>query len=244
MAYKEITGNLFASDAMALVNTVNCVGAMGKGIALEFRRRYPEMFKQYQVDCDKKKLVPGRIYYYQSDDRLILNFAIKNDWKYPSKIQWIESCLRQFTADYKQKGIISIAFPWMGAENGGIPLELIQSTMRKYLEPLEEIDIEIYSFDPSAYDPLFDQLKKIANSEDYESYQKLSGIKDKAYRKIIDSVRDQTIKGMSELSRIDGIGKTTIDNLYIFLSKLLHQSILLNNQTKASQNIQPPLFEL
>ncbi len=123
-------------------------------------------------------------------------------------------------------------------------MELIQSTMKKYLEPLEEIDIEIYSFDPSAYDPLFDQLKKIANSEDYESYQKLSGIKDKAYRKIIDSVRDQTIKGMSELSRIDGIGKTTIDNLYIFLSKLLHQSILLNNQTKASQNIQPPLFEL
>lgn len=244
MAYKEVTGNLFASNAMALVNTVNCVGAMGKGIALEFRRRFPEMFKQYQIDCDKKILVPGRIYSYQSQDRLILNFAIKDNWKYPSKIQWIESCLRQFAAHYKQKDIKSIAFPWMGAENGGIPLEIIQATMRKHLQPLEEIDIEVYSFDPIAYDPLFEQLQKIALSEDPDKYQADSGIQVKAFLQIISAVRNESVKGMSQISKIDGIGKITVDKLYAFLSKQFQDAERLDEDKINPSEIQLTLFEL
>jgi len=244
MAYKEVTGNLFASNAMALVNTVNCVGAMGKGIALEFRRRFPEMFKQYQTDCKDKKLVPGRIYSYQSQDRLILNFAIKDDWKYPSKIAWIETCLKQFGAHYKQKGINSIAFPWMGAENGGIPLEVIQATMRKYLQPLEEIDIEVYTFDPIAYDPLFEQLKKIAVLEDSDTHQEQSGIQGKAFLQIISAVKSESIKGMSQISKIEGIGKTTVDKLYIYLSKHLQDTERVEDKIIDPREIQPTLFEL
>ena len=244
MAYKEVTGNLFASNAMALVNTVNCVGAMGKGIALEFRRRFPEMFKQYQIDCDKKILVPCRIYSYQSQDRLILNFAIKDNWKYPSKIQWIESCLRQFAAYYQQKGIDSIAFPWMGAENGGISLEIIQATMRKHLQPLEDIDIEVYTFDPIAYDPLFEQLQKIALSEDPDKYQAGSGIQRKFYSQIIEAVRGKTVGGMSQISKIDGVGKTTVDKLYVFLTKQLHDKERLDEDKINTSEIQLTLFEL
>lgn len=229
---------------MALVNTVNCVGAMGKGIALEFRRRFPEMFKQYQTDCKDKKLVPGRIYSYQSQDRLILNFAIKDDWKYPSKIAWIETCLKQFGAHYKQKGINSIAFPWMGAENGGIPLEVIQATMRKYLQPLEEIDIEVYTFDPIAYDPLFEQLKKIAVLEDSDTHQEQSGIQGKAFLQIISAVKSESIKGMSQISKIEGIGKTTVDKLYIYLSKHLQDTERVEDKIIDPREIQPTLFEL
>ena len=79
MPYKEIFGNLFNSKAQALVNTVNCVGAMGKGIALEFKRRFPEMFKEYSQQCSKKEICPGRVYYFSHKDKLILNFAIKNE---------------------------------------------------------------------------------------------------------------------------------------------------------------------
>lgn len=244
MAYKEVTGNLFASNAMALVNTVNCVGAMGKGIALEFRRRFPEMFKQYQIDCDKKLLVPGRIYSYQSQDRLILNFAIKDNWKYPSKIAWIESSLKQFAAHYKQKGINSVAFPWMGAENGGIPLEIIQSTMRKHLQPLEEIDIEVYSFDPIAYDPMFEQLQKIALSEDPDKYRAESGIQAKAFLQIISATRNESVKGMSQISKIDGVGKTTVDKLYVYLTKQLQDAERLDEDKINPSEIQLTLFEL
>jgi len=244
MAYKEVTGNLFASNAKALVNTVNCVGAMGKGIALEFRRRFPEMFKQYQVDCENKKLVPGRIYSYQSQDRLILNFAIKDDWKYPSKIAWIESSLKQFAAHYKQKGISSVAFPWMGADNGGIPLEIIQSTTRKHLQPLKDINIEVYSFDPIAYDPLFETLQKIALAEDPDKYQAGSGVQGKAFLQIINAVRSQSVKGMSQISKIDGIGKTTVDKLYIFLSKQLQDTERVDGDKINPSEIQLTLFEL
>ena len=243
MAYKEVTGNLFASNAMALVNTVNCVGAMGKGIALEFRRRFPEMFRQYQIDCDKKILVPGRIYSYMSKDRLILNFAIKDNWKYPSKIQWIEACLKQFAAHYQKKGIDTIAFPWMGAENGGIPLEIIQAVMRKHLQPLEGIEIEVYTFDPIAYDPLFEQLQKITFSEDPDKYQTESGVQRKFYSQIIEAVRGKTARGMSEISRIKGIGKTTIDHLYVFLTQQLEDSEGRHQEKKDTSEIQLTLFE-
>ena len=132
MAYKELKGNIFNTKAMAIVNTVNCIGAMGKGIALEYKLRYPEMFKEYQKICEKHLLKPGQILPYRKNKPFILNFAIKNDWHQPSKEEWIISTLLKFTNSYKDMGITSIAFPWMGAMNGGIPLATIKKVMRKY----------------------------------------------------------------------------------------------------------------
>ena len=77
MAYKEISGNIFNTKAMAVVNTVNCVGVMGKGIALDFKLRYPEMFKEYQKICFKHLLKPRQILPYMKSSPIILNFAIK-----------------------------------------------------------------------------------------------------------------------------------------------------------------------
>lgn len=242
MTYKEVYGNLFGTEAKTLVNTVNCVGAMGKGIALEFRRRYPKMFKQYQLDCEQKKLVPGRIYSYESDDILILNFAIKDHWKYPSKIEWIESCLRQFANGYQKKGIKSIAFPWMGAMNGQLPFELIQSTMRNWLQPLDGIAVEVYTFDPASYDPLFDELIKVVDSENPLLYQKVSGVNVKAFLLIIDAVRRNKIKGLSEISALKGVGETSIDNLYIYLTQRRTNKEIDKQDSNPSQQSQLPLF--
>lgn len=79
---------------------------------------------------------------------IILNFAIKDDWKDPSKIEWVEETLQKFVDNYKKLGIRSVDFPWMGAMNGGIPLETIKSLTRKYLSALNDLDVEVYDFDP------------------------------------------------------------------------------------------------
>ncbi len=100
MSYKEVKGNIFNTNAMAVVNTVNCVGAMGKGIALDFKLRYPEMFREYQKTCFKHLLKPGQILPYKKSNPIILNFAIKDDWKDPSKIEWVEETLQKFVYEF------------------------------------------------------------------------------------------------------------------------------------------------
>src|SRR5438876_270663 len=99
MPLKEYKGNLFNSSAQTLVNTVNCVGIMGKGVALEFRRRFPEMFETYRQMCEQGLVKPGQILPYKKGSPWILNFAVKNDWKHPSRMEWVESCLERFVGD-------------------------------------------------------------------------------------------------------------------------------------------------
>src|SRR5438094_1301502 len=104
MPYREYKGNLFASQAQCLVNTVNCVGVMGKGVALEFRRRFPRMFEEYRRACEAKTLRPGQILPYTKEKPWILNFAVKDDWRYPSKLEWVEGWLHKFVVNYHRLG--------------------------------------------------------------------------------------------------------------------------------------------
>ncbi len=234
MSYIEKKGNIFNTKAMAIVNTVNCVGAMGKGIALEYKLRYPEMFKEYQKICFEHKLRPGQILPYRKSTPCILNFAIKDDWKDPSKEEWIEETLSKFRNSYKQLGITSIAFPWMGAMNGGIPLETIKSLTRKYLQDLDDIEIEVYEFDSTASDPLFDKLKSIKNI-DKDTLVTCSKIQMRYWVKIIELISEQKIVSLSQLCnyRINDkrvIGKTNIERLYIFLT-----SKMISNKENQSE---------
>lgn len=224
MSYIETKGNIFNTKAMAVVNTVNCVGAMGKGIALDFKLRFPKMFKEYQKICFAKKLSPGQILPYHDDHFLILNFAIKDDWKDPSKVEWVETTLQKFRTNYHRLGITSIAFPWMGAMNGGIPIETIKSLTRKYLSDITDIDIEVYDFDPAAPCNLFKTLVDIVNKNEYtlEELSKYSGIQQRYWVKIIDALHDCNTTSLNILCRyiVNGkriIGKTNIERLFLFL---------------------------
>lgn len=219
MAYQEILGNIFNSKANALVNTVNCVGFMGKGIALEFRRRYPNMFEEYKKICQKHQLKPGQILPYRKQTPWILNFAIKDDWKYPSKIEWIESCLDKFVKNYQVMRIKSVALPWMGAMNGGIPLEQIKTVTRNYLSNLPDISVEVYDFDKTAVEPLFMKLKDIAQIPDLDLQElsKISTIQFRYFDKIIKTVRQEEVKSLPLLIESGIIGKTNIEKLYAFL---------------------------
>lgn len=225
MAYKEVSGNIFNTKAMAVVNTVNCVGAMGKGIALDFKLRYPEMFKEYQRICFQHLLKPGQILPYKKSSPIILNFAIKDDWKEPSKIEWIEETLKKFVDNYKKLGITSVAFPWMGAMNGGLPIEVIKELTRKYLSSLDDIDIEVYDFDPNVPCELYRSLQEIVFSEKFKliELEVLSNIKSRYWIKIIDAVNDPNTKSINNLRHyiVNGkriIGKTNIERLFVFLT--------------------------
>lgn len=150
-------GNLFNSECSTLVNTVNCVGVMGKGIALQFKEKYPHMFTAYRNAChngelsqggdiwqfDLKEYIPFDLY---PTTKKILCFATKEHWRNPSRIFWIERGLQNIITNYKQLNIISIAFPKLGCNNGKLDWESqVKPLMIKYLSQLpEDIKIEIY----------------------------------------------------------------------------------------------------
>lgn len=226
MSYIEIKGNIFNSSAIAVVNTVNCVGAMGKGIALDFKLRFPEMFKEYQRICSQHLLKPGQILPYTKSKPIILNFAIKDDWKDPSKEEWIEETLQKFVENYRALGITSIAFPWMGAMNGGIPFETIQNLTRKYLSNLEDIDVEVYEFDPDEPCALYKSLERIISQNLFTipELEEFSEIKGRYWEKIFNAVTDENTKSINNLCHyyVNGkriIGKTNIERLFVFLTK-------------------------
>jgi len=218
MPYKEIRGNLFASKARALVNTVNCVGVMGKGVALEFRRRFPGMFKAYQEVCKRGGLRPGLILPYRISKPWVLNFAVKNDWKHPSKIVWIEECLEKFCAWYPKVGLQSVAFPWIGAMNGGIPFDKIQEITRKYLQNLEDIDIEVYTFDPNASDPLFAKLEEVKRKLSTTEVKRMTGIRENQLAQMYEILDQPEVSSITHVVESGVLGKTSIDRLYSFLS--------------------------
>ena len=138
---KYIESTIFNTDAEALVNTVNCVGVMGAGIALEFKLRYPEMFAQYKADYDKGIYKVVKVRYFDCGDGKIINFPTKWHFKYPSKLRYIEEGLQNFCNTYRNNGIKKVAFPKLGSNNGGLDWNEVKALMEKYLEP---IDAEVY----------------------------------------------------------------------------------------------------
>lgn len=145
MPVKVVQGDMFKSSAQTLINTINCVGAMGKGIALEFKKRYPAMYDRYRQLCKDGLIQTGKLWLYKADDgKWILNFPTKQHWRNSSKVEYIEQGLDKFVKTYKEKGIISIAFPMLGCSNGGLDKNEILPIMQKYLEQCDGLEVEIY----------------------------------------------------------------------------------------------------
>ena len=140
---KYIEGDIFKSPAQVIVNTVNTVGVMGKGLALSFKQRYPEMFKQYKNVCEKNLFAIGKLMLVYEADHWILLFPTKESWRNPSKIEYIEKGLAKFVKSYAEKNITSIAFPRLGCGNGELDWNDVKPIMERYLKDLP-IDIYIY----------------------------------------------------------------------------------------------------
>ncbi len=138
-----VKGDLFCSPAQVIVNTVNTVGVMGKGLALSFKKRYPDMFEAYREACEKHQLTIGKLMLYYAPDHWILLFPTKINWRNPSKIEYLEDGLKKFVSTYAEKGITSIAFPKLGCGNGELSWDDVKPVMERYLKPLP-ISVYIY----------------------------------------------------------------------------------------------------
>jgi O-acetyl-ADP-ribose deacetylase (regulator of RNase III)/uncharacterized protein YwgA len=142
---KALIGDLFESQAQTLVNTVNCVGVMGKGVALEFRKRFPAMFEDYLRRCERKEVRLGKPYLYQdASRRLIVNFPTKAHWRSPSRLQDIAAGLEYFAAHAADWGITSVAMPPLGCGNGGLEWSEVGPLIYRKLNHLP-MDIEVYA---------------------------------------------------------------------------------------------------
>jgi O-acetyl-ADP-ribose deacetylase (regulator of RNase III)/uncharacterized protein YwgA len=142
---KILIGDILKSQAQTLVNTVNCVGIMGKGIALEFKKRFPKMFKDYLERCKRNEIHAGQPYIYKSlIGPQIVNFPTKEHWKSVSKVSDIEHGLDFLLAHYKQWGITSIAIPPLGCGNGQLEWKVVGPLIYSRAKQMD-IPVEVYA---------------------------------------------------------------------------------------------------
>jgi len=135
LTYVDVS--LFDSPAQTLVNTVNTVGVMGKGIAAIFKQLYPEMYQEYRRLCQEGKLDVGRLYIYRTPNKIVVNFPTKKDWRQRSRAEYIEAGLEKFVAHYGDYGISSVSFPQLGCGHGELNWERqVQPVMERYLRDL------------------------------------------------------------------------------------------------------------
>lgn len=139
-----VTGNLFESRAEALVNTVNCVGVMGKGIAHQFARAWPDMLKDYERRCKAGEIRVGEVTLFRTRGKVIINFPTKQHWKAKSRIVDIESGLRSLRRVLVQEGLTSVALPPLGCGNGGLDWTEVRPLIERELRELGEVDVEVY----------------------------------------------------------------------------------------------------
>jgi O-acetyl-ADP-ribose deacetylase (regulator of RNase III)/uncharacterized protein YwgA len=143
--FKALIGDMFESRAQTLVNTVNCVGVMGKGVAEQFRKRYPAMFADYKRRCEQKVLRLGEPYLYRdASGASIVNFPTKDHWRSASRLADIEHGLDYFAAHAVEWGIASVAMPPLGCGNGGLEWTEVGPLIHRKLHPLA-LDVELYA---------------------------------------------------------------------------------------------------
>ena len=213
-----IDGNIFTTKAQTLVNTVNCVGVMGAGIALECRLRYPDMFSKYAFLCHKGEIQVGSLWIYKAPDRWILNFPTKFHWKEPSLEEYLHAGLKKFMSVYEEKKIESIAFPLLGAQNGGIEPSQSQSILQSYLCKCK-IPVEIYRYDPLASDDLFNDFRAAFLNFDSREIMKQTGLRSHTISKIHAALKRSDIRQLNALASFEGIGIKTLEKAFVFAKK-------------------------
>lgn len=145
-------GDLLKSKAEALVNTVNCVGVMGRGIALQFKKAFPENYKEYKRVCDGRLLQPGKMLTFDTrsltnEQRYIINFPTKRHWKGKSRMEDVVSGLCALVAEVQEKNIASIAIPPLGCGLGGLRWEDVRAEIEKAFAELP--DVKVYVYEPT-----------------------------------------------------------------------------------------------
>lgn len=146
-----VQGDLLEADVEALVNTVNCVGIMGRGVALQFRHAFPENFKAYEAACAKDEVRLGQMFIVDlgrlHNPRFVINFPTKKHWKSKSRLSDIETGLKSLIADVRRLGIKSIALPPLGCGLGGLVWDDVRPMIEAAFQELP--DVRVLVFEPT-----------------------------------------------------------------------------------------------
>ena len=141
-------GDLLAADVEALVNTVNCVGIMGRGVALQFKNRFPANFKAYEAACRREEVQPGRMFVYETgtltNPKFIINFPTKRHWRGKSRMEDIESGLRALAGEIRSRGITSIAIPPLGSGLGGLDWPEVRPRIEAALRGFSDLHVVVF----------------------------------------------------------------------------------------------------
>jgi len=140
---KIVTGDLFKSKAQTLINPVNCVGIMGRGVALKFKNKYPDMYDDYVIKCNTGELQIGKPYLYCNANSRTIIFPTKLHWRDPSRLRFIKSGLVYLKEHYKEWNITSLATPALGCGLGGLTWDAVILILEEELGKLD-IPIDIY----------------------------------------------------------------------------------------------------
>lgn len=217
--------SIFNMQTDAIVNTINCKGFMGKGIALEFSLRYPDLLIKYQQKCQKNEINIGKMFYYKTDNQIIVNFPTKDDFKLPSQYDWIKKGIKDFKNTYKFHNIASIAFPPLGCGNGELNFNIVKKIIEEELV-MEPIDIYICLDTNSAEGK---ELEMIKNFNDTRIEDFIDIIEIPKTQSTLLVKYQNKIKRFYEIQNIEGIGTTTYKKLhnyfYNYKIKLKQESL-------------------
>jgi O-acetyl-ADP-ribose deacetylase (regulator of RNase III) len=146
------TGDILRADVEALVNTVNCVGIMGRGIALQFKNDFPENFEAYKAACDREEVQPGKMFVFETrtltNPKFIINFPTKRHWRGKSRMEDIDSGLQSLVEEIRLRGIHSIAIPPLGSGLGGLNWADVRPRILEALRGLN--DLQVIVFEPNS----------------------------------------------------------------------------------------------
>ena len=141
-------GDILEADVEALVNTVNCVGVMGRGIALQFKEEFPDNFKAYAAACKRQEVQPGRMFVFERQQlrnpKFIINFPTKRHWRGDSRLGDVEDGLHALVGEIRERGIRSIAIPPLGSGLGGLDWGQVRSRIEAALAPLDEVSVIVF----------------------------------------------------------------------------------------------------
>ncbi len=215
-----VRGDIFDSEAQVIVNTVNCKGIMGKGLALTFKQKYPDMFNIYKQDCKTGRLHIGRPTLYQKSNPWILNFPTKDDWRQPSKPEYLATGLEYLVENYKTAGIRSIAFPKLGAQNGKLSWDEVGPLMARYLC---QLDIDVYIYTAEGDREYYDDEYKEQNVIAWQSFSELAlslerlcneiCLSPREAKKVCASRSNKEFTSFSDIDAIKGLAKISLKRI-------------------------------
>lgn len=223
---RVVSENIFDSKCECLVNTINTVGAMGAGLALEYRLRVPRMYNEYVQKCKRKEIQIGKYWIYSDMDRIckrILNFPTKKHFIHKSKHEYLYQGLKYFRDNYNRDNISSIAFPILGSRQGKLNRENVLLIMRDFLF---DLPIEIEICENKVPDRFTITVKNLLESMSVEEISENFRI----HTKTAETLRNQikNVKYLSEIVTFDMVSVRAAERIYDYFFRKLSKMDLFN----------------